>query len=110
MYISVDRRYLSREYRTPFLLRTGLRMKFSGYPMFSDTLSDEERKVFEEFVEKGIAVNNAKSRVGEFAFNPEHEIFYSYYRRGFPKPREASIENLFYLRTLVSLSSIAERI
>ena len=66
--------------------------------------------MFEELVEKGIAVNKAKSRVSEFAFNPEHESFYSYYRRGFPKPREASIESLFYLRTLVSLSSIAERI
>ncbi|MCD6313270.1 MAG: hypothetical protein J7L79_05645 [Thaumarchaeota archaeon] len=35
--------------------------------------------------------------IGEFIFNPEHEIFHSYYRRGFPKPRETSIgDTIFY--------------
>ena len=29
--------------------------------------------------------------IGEFVFNPEHEIFRSYYKRGFLKPRETSI-------------------
>jgi len=46
--------------------------------------------------------------IGEFVFNPEHEIFYSYYRRGFPKPREASIGNLFFRGTMPLDEAIME--
>ncbi|MCD6312504.1 MAG: hypothetical protein J7L79_01650, partial [Thaumarchaeota archaeon] len=42
--------------------------------------------------------------LGEYFFNPGHEIFQSYYRRGFPKPADTYIEG----RAILGTTDIAE--
>ena len=46
--------------------------------------------------------------IGEFVFNPEHEIFHSYYKRGFLKPRETSIGDAVFRGTMPLDEAIAE--
>ena len=42
--------------------------------------------------------------LGEYFFNPGHEVFQSYYRRGFPKPADTYIEG----RAILGTTDIAE--
>ena len=46
--------------------------------------------------------------IGEFVFNPEHEIFYSYYKGGFLKPRETSIGDAVFRGTMPLDEAIME--
>jgi len=46
--------------------------------------------------------------IGEFVFNPEHEIFHSYYKRGFPKPGETSIGDIIFHGTMPLDEAIME--
>jgi len=46
--------------------------------------------------------------IGEFVFNPEHEIFRSYCKRGFLKPRETSIGDAVFRGTMPLDEAIME--
>ena len=48
--------------------------------------------------------------IGEHFFNPGHEIFQSYYRRGFPKPLDTHIEGKVILGTTDLASAMIEAV
>lgn len=52
----------------------------------------------------------ARFLIGEYVFNPNHEIFQSYFRRGMPKPSDIKIGDFYFRGMLDFGEAIAESI
>jgi len=52
----------------------------------------------------------ARFLVGEYVFNPNHEVFQSYFRRGMPRPRDAKIGDVVFYGMLDMAETIIQAV
>ncbi|MEM2061666.1 MAG: hypothetical protein QXY84_05160, partial [Candidatus Caldarchaeum sp.] len=48
--------------------------------------------------------------IGEYVFNPDHEIFQSYYKRGMPRPSDTKVGDVFFYGTLSIADTIIQSV